>query len=89
MLFAYSWGSGLHRSQLGHFDPSTKTLTYAEYVYQNEDMMLTVDTDRSLVLHHAAISFDPELFPGAYTLTRGVRLGRVVLRDGVLSVRED
>lgn len=89
LLFTYSWGSGLHRSQLGHFDPVTKSLTYAEYMYQNEDMMLTVDTDRSLVLHHAAISYDTEFFPGAYTLTRGVRLGRVILKNGVLSVVED
>jgi hypothetical protein len=43
LYFTYSWGSGIHRSQVGYFDPATKTVTCFDYSNMNNDMSFYVD----------------------------------------------
>ena len=43
LYFTYSWGSGIHRSQVGYFDPAMKTVTCFDYSNMNNDMSFYVD----------------------------------------------
>ena len=56
LYFTYSWGSGLHRSQVGYFDPSTKELTLFDYSYLNYDLILTKNDENSLCVNEATIA---------------------------------
>ena len=43
LYFTYSWGSGIHRSQVGYFDTATKTVTCFKDSNANSDMSFYVD----------------------------------------------
>ncbi|MGO4344849.1 M56 family metallopeptidase [Paenibacillus sp. MCAF9] len=56
LYFTYSWGSGLHRSHAGYFNPSTKEIVTLPYTNMNKDMTLVDHGDGSLSLYGADIS---------------------------------
>ncbi len=55
LYFTFSWGSGLHRSQIGYFNPSTKKVTVFDYSYFNHDMILTKNDEGTLCVNEAMI----------------------------------
>lgn len=55
LYFTFSWGSGLHRSQIGYFNPSTKKVTVFDYSYLNHDMILTTNEAGTLCVNEATI----------------------------------
>ncbi|MEV5027805.1 hypothetical protein [Paenibacillus sp. LPE1-1-1.1] len=56
LYFTYSWGSGLHRSLAGYFDPATKHANSFDYAHMNGDMALMPNRDGSLSLYAAKIT---------------------------------
>lgn len=55
LYFTFSWGSGLHRSQIGYFNPSIKKVTVFDYSYLNHDMILTTNEEGTLCVNEATI----------------------------------
>jgi hypothetical protein len=55
LYFTFSWGFGLHRSQIGYFNPSTKKVTVFDYSYFNHDMILTTNEAGTLCVNEATI----------------------------------
>lgn len=53
LYFAFSWGSGLHRAQVGYFDPVNKTVTVFDYLIGGADLMLTAGGDGALCVSRA------------------------------------
>lgn len=56
--FTFSWGSGLHRSQIGYFNPSTKKVIEFDFSLLSKDMMLTTNEDGDLLVNEADIEND-------------------------------
>lgn len=38
LYFTYSWGSGIHRSQVGYFDPVKEELVFFDFSHKNSDL---------------------------------------------------
>lgn len=55
LYYTFSWGSGLHRSQIGYFDPVSKEVTIFDYSLQDHDMMLTVNGSGELCVSSASL----------------------------------
>jgi hypothetical protein len=58
LYFTFSWGSGLHRSQIGYFNPSTKKVTVFDFSYLDHDMILTTNEEGTLCVNEATIEGD-------------------------------
>lgn len=56
--FTFSWGSGIHRSQIGYFNPATKKVFVFDYSLLSKDMMLTTNEDGELLVNEADIEND-------------------------------
>ena len=85
LLYTYSWGSGLHRSHVGHFDLKTQKQTHLDYVYLNEDMMLVENPDGSISLYHAKVKYGEKRLID-FELTARNPLADVVYKEGKLRV---
>lgn len=59
LYFTFGWGSGLHRSQIGYFNPSTKTVKVFDFQYFDYDMILTTnEAETSLLVNEATMDYD-------------------------------
>ena len=56
LYFTYSFGSGIHRSMLGGFDPSEERVLQPEEVCWNDDTVLTVGEHGELLMSKAEIT---------------------------------
>lgn len=56
LYFTFSFGSGLHRSQVAYFDPKIKQVITFEYAQFSEDMIVTNNQNGGLSLYTADIS---------------------------------
>jgi len=55
LYFTYSFGSGLHRSNAGYFDPVAIKVVFFDYTHLNKDMIITDNNVGGLSLYSAAI----------------------------------
>jgi len=55
LYFAFSWGSGLHRAQVGCFDPVKKEASVFDYALMDADLMLTQGEDGALSVCRAEL----------------------------------
>ncbi len=53
LYFTFSWGSGIHRSQIGYFDTADKKTVIFDYQCWLGELMLESDTDNVLCVYHA------------------------------------
>lgn len=58
LYYTFSWGSGIHRSQIGYFDPISKEVTVFDYSFYNADMMLTLNDAGDLCVNSAVLEID-------------------------------
>lgn len=58
LYYTFSWGSGIHRSQAGYFDPISKEIHIFEYSLFHSDMMLTVNNDGDLCVNSAYLNIN-------------------------------
>lgn len=58
LYYTFSWGSGLHRSQIGYFDPANKEVTIFDYSLLYSDMMLTTNESGELRVNSATLTVD-------------------------------
>lgn len=87
LIYTYSWGSGLHRSLVGHFNVSTMVESHLNYMNMNGDLYLSRVTDDHFELYQAAVSIENSDF-ARISLTRRDLLASVRSIDGVLQVVE-
>ncbi len=57
LYFTSSFGSGVHRAQVGYFDPIEKRVILFNRSYENHDCILTIDKNRKLRVNRADIYF--------------------------------
>ncbi|OMF89504.1 hypothetical protein [Paenibacillus sp. FSL R7-0337] len=58
LYFTVGWGSGIHRSQIGYFNPAKKKVTVFDFQYFDHDMILTSgEAGTSLIVNEAAIEY--------------------------------
>lgn len=55
LYYTFSWGSGIHHSQIGYFDPVRKEETIFDYSCCDFEMMLTVNSSGNLCVNSAAL----------------------------------
>nr|WP_308624072.1 hypothetical protein [uncultured Eisenbergiella sp.] len=83
VYFTFSWGSGMHRSQIGYFDTAQRTVTVFDYSNYEGDMVLKTDGKGSLYACNAvcdAASFvDIQLTPVSKAASVECRLGLISL----------
>lgn len=62
LYFTFSGGSGVHRSQIGYFNPTTKKTRIFEYSYFDHDLILTINkTENSLFVYEATTTHDSQV----------------------------
>jgi hypothetical protein len=88
LLFSYSFGSGLHRSEIGYFDLKTLARDGLDYVYLNYDMMIYKNPDGSFSLYHANVQpLDNSMIN--FDLTSGKHLADIIYVDGKIGIKSD
>lgn len=87
LIYTYSWGSGLHRSHVDHFNLSTMVQSHLNYTNLNGDLYLSRVADDHFELYQAAVSIENSDF-ARISLTRRDLLASVRSIDGVLQVIE-
>lgn len=53
LYYTFSWGSGIHRSQVGYFEPIRKEIHIFEYALVGYEMILTVNEAGDLCVNSA------------------------------------
>lgn len=93
LYFTYSWGSGIHRSQVGCFDTATKETTIFDFVNWFAESVLETDSDQVLCVYHAdshVNSFvDIEMTAEDKIAWITADAGRISLTDGRQIEQED
>ncbi len=59
LYFTFSFGSGIHRSMAGMFDPAAKAVTVYGFACWGKDMMIVSDEKGKLSLYEANLSLAP------------------------------
>ena len=54
LYYTFSWGSGIHRSQVGYFEPIRKEIHIFKYALVDYEMILTVNKSGDLCVNSAA-----------------------------------
>lgn len=84
LFFTFSWGSGIHRSQVGYFDPATSQVCLVDYSHMNGDMMLVDNQSGGLSIHHAAISHMDDFVN--FSIEAADCLSDLVFMDGLVKL---
>lgn len=84
LYYTFSWGSGLHRSQVGYFDPGTKAEHGFEDSYIGEDVVLTADDKGALIVNIAEVSASESFVD--MTLTPMAPVSTITLTDDGISL---
>jgi len=85
LYFTFSFGSGLHRSHVGFFDPGAKQVVVLDYVHPNTDMMLAYDNQGKLCLYEASV-VEMDSFVD-FCLEKGECLAEIRYEDGQASLQ--
>lgn len=85
LCFTFSFGSGLHRSHVGFFDPAAKQVVVLDYVHPNTDMMLAYDNQGILCLYEAS-GIEMDSFVD-FSLEKGGLLAEIGYEDGQVSLQ--
>ncbi|MGI5970432.1 MAG: hypothetical protein ACOX7P_01735 [Oscillospiraceae bacterium] len=86
LYFSFSWGSGIHRAQLGYFDPNANEVAVFDYALFDSDIALSAGTDATVDVYAAQLSIVDFV---NYTVSGADRLGEISLRDGVIALSDE
>lgn len=85
LYFTFGWGSGIYRSQIGYFNPSTKKVVVFDYQNFNYDMILTTNnSETSLLVNEATISYNS---PVEFSIKSNKLMGKFISEEG--NVKQD
>ena len=83
LYFTFSWGSGLHRSQVGYFDPALEEVVIFDYVKFDIDLMFT-EQNNNLVINKAKFSDRPSFVE--FSVTAKEEYGIIEYRNGFIQL---
>ena len=89
LYFTFSWGSGIHRSQIGYFNSSTKKVTIFDDSIFFSDTMLTMDTDGNLYVNSVTSDFYEQDSDVDFSVTAEDRIGSIVLKHNKITAEID
>lgn len=89
LYFTFSWGSGIHRSQIGYFDSSTKKVTIFDDSIFFSDTMLTMDTDGNLYVNSVTSDFYEQNFNVDFSVMAEDKIGSIVLKHNKITAEID
>lgn len=91
LYYTFSWGSGLHRSQIGYFDPVSREVTIFDYSYfggpfsfLSSEMILTVNASGDLCVSSAIIDLDSFV---DFSITAQELIGTIVLDEDEITLK--
>ena len=91
LYYTFSWGSGLHRSQIGYFDPVSREVTIFDYSYfggpfsfLSSEMILTVNASGDLCVNSAIIDLDSFV---DFSITAQELIGTIVLDEDEITLK--
>ena len=79
LYYTFSWGSGIHRSEIGYFDPANKEITIFDDFFQDSDLMLTVNESGELCVNRAVLDCDSYV---DFSIKAGDLMGTIVFDQG-------
>lgn len=89
LYFTFSWGSGIHRSQIGYFDSSTKKVTIFDNSIFISDTMLTMDTSGNLYVNSVTDDFYEQDSDVNFSVKAEDRIGSIVLKHNKITAEID
>ncbi|MDE6530608.1 MAG: hypothetical protein K2K96_07520 [Lachnospiraceae bacterium] len=91
LYYTFSWGSGLHRSQIGYFDPVSREVTIFDYAYAggpfsflSSEMILTVNASGDLCVNSAIIDLDSFV---DFSIKAQELIGTIVLDEDEITLK--
>lgn len=85
LYFTYSWGSGIHRSEVGYFDTATREVTLFDFRSLFTDLVFSAE-DNHLQIHTA--TFDGSSF-SEFEPTDETKLASIVFSDDEIMLVEE
>jgi hypothetical protein len=85
LYFTYSYGSGIHRAQVGYFDPAQKQVLVFDKTYKKSDCILTLDSDNNLSNNRAKIHLQDFV---NFDITADDELGTIKYRNNKIQYIE-
>jgi hypothetical protein len=89
LYFTFSWGSGIHRSQIGYFNPSTKKVTIFDDSIFVSDTILTTDTDGNLYVNSVTSDFYEQDSNVDFSVKAQDRIGSIVFKQNKITAEID
>lgn len=91
LYYTFSWGSGMHRSQVGYFDPATKAAADFDAAFYDKDTALAASPDGGLNVCVADIASREEesSFFVSFDISALEVVCAIVCEDGEILLRED
>lgn len=84
LYYTFSHGSGMHRSQIGWFDPATRETKILDYSYMNGDLMLTTNDKGELCVNSATVEGDSFTSFTEFTVISDKLIGSIVFDDDTI-----
>jgi beta-lactamase regulating signal transducer with metallopeptidase domain len=84
LFVTYSWGSGMHRSQVAYFNPASKQIQQVQYMHLNGDMALAANGDGGLSLYSAVLSNGTDF--AHFDIAGQAFISNIVYADGQISI---
>lgn len=81
LIYTFSWGAGLHRSQIGIFNLSTEKEKWLGFVQENEDIMLEKVSDRNFKVYIASLSSKSENDLVHFNIIKQEHIADVQIKD--------
>lgn len=88
LIYTFSWGSGLHRSQIGIFDLSKEKEDLLNFVQFNKDIILEKILDNNFKVYIADISGKDELDLVHLKMLKQEHVADVQGKDGKTEVKQ-
>ena len=89
LYYTFSWGSGIHRSQIGYFDPKRRKFTVFDDAVPFSDIILTMDTDRNLYINSVTPDFYDHVSDVDFTIKAQEQIGAIVLEHNKIKAKLD
>lgn len=89
LYYTFSWGSGMHRAQVGYFDPATEVAVDFDVAFFDKDCALIASPDGGLGVCAAEFADAEEFSFVSYDVSAVDVLGAIVCEDGEILLRED
>lgn len=86
LYFTFSWGSGIHRSQVGYFDTASRETMIFDFANWWGESLLEADSNQALCVYEAACNIESFV---DIELSAGNKIATIVFDNGEISFVEE